>query len=130
MGTISLTIIYAVTASQGQTRKLFMPICKLQRKWSFLKTTLWVCIHNTYFIPNLHIGPISLSVTLHKAKSLSSDKHSSLLEALESYEENEVLWTQPLMFRIQHQIYSLLTPRFETTIQWNIFCWTEYWQLG
>ncbi len=39
----------------------------------------------------LQTGPVSKSVTLHQAKRLCSDKHSSLLVMFVSHEENLVL---------------------------------------
>ncbi len=50
--------------------------------------TVFTTLH---FLLNLRIGPVSYSVTSHKTKILSIDKHSSLLGAFVSYEDNEVL---------------------------------------
>jgi hypothetical protein len=50
--------------------------------------TVFTTLH---LLLNLRMGPTSQTITLHYAKKASSDKHSSLLGAFVSYEENEVL---------------------------------------
>ncbi len=48
-----------------------------------------------YVLHNLQMEPISLSVALHKAGRLASNKHSSLLGSFISYKEKNVVNMAP-----------------------------------
>ncbi len=83
---------------QGQTLYLIGPIHNLWKNFSVVSIIPEAALTTLNFLHNLQMWPISQSVTLHSAKGLCSDKHSSLFWTFISYEENLVLWTWSQVF--------------------------------